>query len=37
MSLHEFLKRVDGAYISGLDQLVIKELEQSPRQRPSIW
>ena len=26
MSLHEFLKRVDGAYLGGLDQLVITEL-----------
>ena len=30
INLHEFLKRVDGAYLSDLDELVVKELKSRP-------
>nr|WP_143547976.1 hypothetical protein [Rhodopirellula sp. SM50] len=30
VSLHDFLKRVDGSYLKGLDQLVIAELKSRP-------
>lgn len=30
ISLHDFLKRVDGPYLKGLDQLVITELQSRP-------
>ncbi|WP_145391730.1 hypothetical protein [Stieleria neptunia] len=30
VSLHDFLKRVDGSYLKGLDQLVIAELRSRP-------